>query len=388
MHVRGKSSSATAAALFTAALSFFAIVAPACAESPAPADMKPFTQQIPGVDINFDMLPIPGGTFTMGSAESEADREEHEGPQVEVELEPFYMGKHEVTQAEYDLFLQRYSAVQAKGKGGPAIPEDKLADAVTYPTPMYELDAGPILQRMGRGGKFPAVIMSHYAAREYTKWLSKMTGRFYRLPTEAEWEYACRAGTKTAYSFGDNPKDLPEYGWFVDNSELPDGETAYHPVGEKKPNPWGLYDMHGNVGELVVDQYVEDAYEQLKAKPQPVKWLDAIQWPAKQYPRLARGGGYDSEPEELRSAARLELKGTSINNRDPQIPKSPHWYSNGFWVGLRVVAPVKQPTPEEQRKYWEVDPGTAKILEQAKDKQARELVEPPKPGEGEKAAQK
>jgi formylglycine-generating enzyme required for sulfatase activity len=322
------------------------------------------------------MLPIPGGKVTLGSPKSEADRQDDEGPQVEVEIEPFYMGKYELTQAEYDQFRSRYNKVGGNdGQVRPQVPADKLADAVTYPTPMYELEAGPIFQRMGRGGQFPAVIMSQYAAREYTKWLSKKTGRFYRLPTEAEWEHAARAGTKTAYYFGDDPKGLDEHAWYFDNSDLK-GEAAYREVGKKKPNPWGLYDIHGNVAELVIDQYADDWYEKLKAKGATVKWSDAINWPTKQYPKLARGGGYESDAEDLRAARRLELK-PGVNQSDPQLPKSPHWYSDGFWVGMRLVSPVKEPSEEEKRKFWEPDPGTAKILEQAKDKQIRELVVPP-----------
>ena len=380
MQPTGKRSLSAAALLALGGLVAWAVVAapPAAAESPAPgvpADMKPFTQQLPESDIKFDMLPIPGGKVLLGSPESEADRQDDEDPQVEVEVEPFYMGKFEVTQAEYDAFRSRYNAVADKGL--PRVPEDKLADAVTYPTPMYELEAGPIFQRMGRGGQFPAVIMSQYAAKEYTKWLSKTTGRFYRLPTEAEWEHAARAGTKTAYYFGDDPKPLGEHAWYFDNSDLM-GEAAYREVGLKKPNPWGLYDVYGNVAELVVDQYAKDWYEKLKAKPQPLKWTDAINWPTKQYPRLARGGGYESDAEDLRSARRHELK-PGINQKDPQLPRSPHWYSDGFWIGMRLVSPVKEPSEDEKRRYWEADPGTARILEQKGDRQVRELINPTKP---------
>ena len=180
-------------------------VAPAQAETNA-ADAKPFTESISGSDVKFDMLPIPAGTFMMGSPDTEKGRKKDEGPQIEVQVDAFYMGKYTVTQTEYNLFLSNYQRLAAAG--APAIPGDKMADAVTYPTPMYELEAGPVFDRMGRGGSFPAVIMSQFAARQYTKWLSKKTGRFYRLPTEAEWEYACRAGTTTAYSFGDDPAQL------------------------------------------------------------------------------------------------------------------------------------------------------------------------------------
>src|SRR3569833_3991884 len=128
---------------------------------------------------------------------------------------------------------------------------------------------------MGRSNN-TAICMTHHTALEFCRWLSAKTGKEYRLPTEAEWEYACRAGTKTAYSFGDDPAQLGEYAWYVENAEKP------MPIGKKKPNPWGLYDMHGNVAEWCIDQYAADWYKQFDGKT--VKWAEAVNWPKTQYP--------------------------------------------------------------------------------------------------------
>jgi hypothetical protein len=132
---------------------------------------------------------------------------------------------------------------------------------------------------------------------------------------------------------------------------------------------------------MVVDTYADDWYKTLKDKGATVKEEDAINWPEKQYPRLARGGGYESDAEDLRSAARNQLKGTVVNKRDPQLPRSPHWYSDGFGIGLRVVSPAKTPSVEEQHKFWGDPPDkqTAKILNVDRaERQIREIVEPPK----------
>jgi formylglycine-generating enzyme required for sulfatase activity len=345
------------------------------APAQAPGDMKPFTQSIPGTEASFDLLPIPGGVLRMGSPSGEAKRKDDEGPQVDVEIEPFYMGKYEVTWSEYDPFLQNYHRLAGlSADKRPQVPADKIAQAVTYPTPMYELEAGPKLDKMGRGGKFPAVIMSQFAARQYCKWLSKKTGRFYRLPTEAEWEYACRAGTTTAYSFGDDPKKLGDYAVFFENSENENQDAVYREVGTKKPNPWGLYDMHGNVAEWCTDAYSPDWYKQFEGKK--VNWHDIINWPSKQHPRVIRGGGYESEAEECRSASRIGSD-KKMNIKDPQLPQSPHWLTEGFWIGFRVVAPVKQPNEEEKIRYWDADdPSTKDIL--TREREVREIVETPK----------
>ena len=167
------------------------------------------------------MTPIPSGTFLFGSPNDEEDRGSDEGPQVEVQVSPFWMGTHEVTWAEYHLYQFRLDIEARRAGNTESAPQDAWADAVSRPTPPYvPMDFG-----MGVEG-YPAICMTQLAAKQYCKWLSMKTGRFYRLPTEAEWEYACRAGTTTAYSFGDDMDELEEYAWYFDNAD-----DAYQLVG-------------------------------------------------------------------------------------------------------------------------------------------------------------
>ncbi len=198
---------------------------------------------------------------------------------------------------------------------------------------------------MGKRG-YPAICMTQLAAKGYCRWLSAKTGRFYRLPTEAEWEYACRAGSTTAYSFGDDPSDIDDYAWHLDNSE-----DQYQKVGKKKPNAWGLHDMHGNVMEWVMDQYVPDFYKQFADKT--VKGPLAV---AKdEYPMAARGGCWDDEPALLRSAAR-RASAEDWKVADPQMPQSIWYFTLANCPGLRVVRPLRNPTVEEAEEYhWDVE---------------------------------
>src|ERR1051325_1801289 len=240
------------------------------------SEMKPYTNMIPGTGIKYAMVPIPGGEFVMGSPKTEAGRKPDEGPQHKVKIAPFWMGQYEVTWAEYELFMfpdeeKRTRMTVPTDAGG-----DKLGDAVTHPSrPYVEMSFG-----MGKDG-FPAISMTQHGANKYCQWLSAKTGHFYRLPTEAEWEYAARAGTTTPYFFGNDRKKLGEYAWFEENSEF-----KYQKVGKKKPNPWGLYDIYGNVMEWVLDQYDPNFYQQCAGNGVTVEpWNKAT----KPYPHSARG---------------------------------------------------------------------------------------------------
>jgi formylglycine-generating enzyme required for sulfatase activity len=167
---------------------------------------------------------------------------------------------------------------------------------------------------------------------EYCYWLSKKTGKTYRLPTEAEWEYACRAGTTAAYFFGDDSKELARYAWFEENS---DDKT--HPVGRKTANPWGLYDMTGNAAEWCLDRYVKDAYSSFpSARPS----VGPVLLPtAALYPHVARGGSWADRAAACRSAARRGSDPT-WNQTDPH--GSIWWVWDADFVGFRVVRAVEE----------------------------------------------
>ena len=379
------------------------------------ADMKAYTNFIPGSEVAYEMVPIPGGEFVMGSPDSEKGRKPDEGPQHQVKISPFWMGRYEVTWQEYLIFQYVYDEQELRNSHPTDPNVNKLSDAVTRPSRPYpDMSFG-----MGKKKGLPVISMTQHAASKYCHWLSAKTGHFYRLPTEAEWEYACRAGTTTAYYFGDDPEwiepgvfpavvrelsgtveyqkagagdwlpvkvdqpfqagdklrtasgsralvqfaDLADpspvsenttivvpkpyylgrYAWDSNNSD-----SKYQKVGKKKPNPWGLYDMHGNVSEWVLDQYDPDYYKTLKAAGVVTDpWNRAT----KPYPHSVRGGSWDDDDPILRSAARGQ------SDRDwkatyPQLPKSIWHLSDWQRTGFRLVRPLKVPSAEEMAKYW------------------------------------
>ncbi|WP_437918389.1 formylglycine-generating enzyme family protein [Sphingobacterium sp. LRF_L2] len=310
------------------------VVAWVCANLLSQAQNKHerYVQKLEGTRLEFSMEAIPGGEFHMGSTVKDDEKPIHQ-----VLLDPFWMSTYEVTWDLYEPFV--YKDLELTQSVAGAVEAE--VDAVTRPTkPYLDMTFG-----MGKEGH-PALAMTHYNAIQFCKWLYKRTGIFYRLPTEAEWEYACRAGTDSPYYFGEDASKVGEYAWFAENSQ---GRTAE--VGKKKPNAWGLYDMLGNVSEWTFDQYIADFYKEFDGKIAK----NPVAVPTTLYAHSVRGGSFESDVNGLRSAAR-NASDPYWKQLDPQIPKSNWWFPEAPFVGLRLVRPVVAPSKEEIAAYYDKAP--------------------------------
>jgi formylglycine-generating enzyme required for sulfatase activity len=297
------------------------------AASPANA----YKVTIPNSTVTFTMAPVPAGEFVMGSADSGAKPDEQ--PPHTVKLDAFWMQAHEVT---WDAYLMFMFADQAKESARP----DAMVDALSRPTaPHLEMSFG-----RGNSG-FPAISMTQHAANKFAQWLSAKTGEYYRLPTEAEWEYACRAGAKTV------PTPLGDYAWYAKNSPTPafSGGT-YHPIGTKKPNAWGLHDLLGNVMEWTLDQH---------GPYTAAAQVNPLVSSTKSYPHSVRGGSWNDDEARVNCTARTPSD-ASWKRQDPQLPKSVWYMTDAQWLGFRLVRPARLPTAEEMYRAWnngvEIDP--------------------------------
>jgi formylglycine-generating enzyme required for sulfatase activity len=209
-------------------------------------------------NFNPEMVDIPAGKFNMGSNENENEKPIHE-----VIVPAFQIGKYPVTQAQYQAVM------------------------------------GNNPSRFSGNPQNPVETINWFDAQEFCEKLSQLTGKNYRLPTEAEWEYACRAGTKTRFSFGDDKEQLGDYAWVDGNSN-----NTTHPVGEKRPNPWGIYDMHGNVWEWCADQN----HESYARKPDNIRENGSLAWRDNNITNkssiIRRGGSWCRDPLAYSSAYR------------------------------------------------------------------------------------
>ncbi|WP_425397679.1 formylglycine-generating enzyme family protein [Aeoliella sp.] len=304
--------------------------------------LVPYTTNIPGTEIKFTMIPVPPGKLKV---EGEVT--------YYVELPPFWIGKTEVTWAEYreymslDKAFPRIARLHLR-----KITEENKIDAITAPSMLYEPD---FTHEVGERGDQPAVSMRQYAAKQYTKWLSLISGEFYRLPSEAEWTYAARAGATTRYCFGDDESKLDEYAWYADNTE---DTWQTGSVGTKAPNRWGIHDMHGNVAEWVLDG---DSGKLPTVKPdEQISVEKSIRWPTNVFGRKVMGGGLWDEAADC-TCTSFHLSKLLWLANDPDVPASPGWlcYDEGLQVGFRIVRPYKAPQRTERERYWE--PQVAKI---------------------------
>ena len=238
-----------------------------------------FRDKLKGGGTGPEMIILAAGDFLMGSPQTEKGRYEMEGPRHSVTISrPFALSTHEITFSEYDAF--------AKATGR-QLPNDEI---------------------WGRGDR-PVINVSWNDAKAYAAWLSEQTGQQYRLPTEAEWEYAGRAGSASMYSFGDDASQLHEYAWYLENSK-----NKTHLVGQKKPNAWGIYDMHGNVWEWVQDWYGDYSSNSVVDPKGPHNGVD----------RVIRGGGWFNGARVCRAASRYYV---SPDSRD-------------YYVGFRLARSV------------------------------------------------
>lgn len=280
---------------------------------------------LPNSTHKVKIVSIKGGKFQMGN---DASTKANEKPSKTVEVADFWMGVYEITHDQFNVFFRDASTSQGS-----------KVDAVTRPTAQY-ID---LSWNMGKDGGFPVNSMSVDGAMMFCRWLYKNTGVFYRLPTEAEWEYACRAGSKTNYFFGNDAAQLGQYAWFKTNSK-----NKYQKVGLKKPNAWGLHDMLGNVAEWTADQYDAEYFKKIGDAP-----VNPTIPPTVRYPRSIRGGSYVDDASALRVSSR-QSSDVSWNKRDPQIPKSRWWLTDGAFVGFRIVRPISQPSVEEAEKFYKL----------------------------------
>lgn len=295
-----------------------------------PQPFSAYTEKL-NSGAKFEMLPVKAASFTW--------KGEKEGDSLEVTLSPFWMGKAEVTWDEYDPFMNNEIP---RLKDGSVVDFARAQikndiDFLARPTPPYH----PMTFGMPREGH-PAISMTQHAANKYCQWISYQTGHFYRLPTEAEWEYACRAGSKTKYTWGDKAEEAAQYAWFGGDAASP-----YQKPGKKKPNAWGFVDMHGNAQEWTLDQYVPNRRAYFGKDKVHNPWIKAT----KPYPHVTKGGYWKQPLQEITADKRIP-SAPEWKILDPQEPRSLWYFTSVQWIGMRLVRPEKIPTAEEMYHYW------------------------------------
>ncbi len=310
--------------------------------------MVPYAVTIPGTKTQFKMEPVPGGNFRFEIPNLSSTNKKQPPRFVNVQLKPFWIAKHEVTWREYKHFtdlntiFKRFDDRRVR-----LLTESNALDAVTAPSSLYATQWR--MDQFGGSSNHPAGSMTNYSARQYTKWLSGLTGEFYRLPSAVQWQYACLAGEPASNTrLSKNQLDkLKTKIWYEANSD-----SSRQVVGQKKPNAWGIHDMRGNACEWVLDG---GTFDEAVWQKNALSDLEAISWPKSELGHLACGGDF----WEKIGACRYNSFKVSTKDwweEDPDVPASPFWTCSeaAMGVGFRVIRPLRPPATQRDREpYWQ-----------------------------------
>ncbi|MCA9135617.1 MAG: formylglycine-generating enzyme family protein, partial [Planctomycetales bacterium] len=295
--------------------------------------MVPYQQRIPGSGVVIEMVPVPGGEIRLEPIDPSS------GQPKTVSFEPFWIGKFEITMQQYMPYRQlHFTQKRNRPQGIDQAGSPTDVDAVTSPTEVY--DPSFNFQYAGHPDS-PMPTASQFAARQYTKYLSLLTGQTYRLPLRSEWQHACLAGSQSGYCFQDGEETVGDYAVYIDN--VPDESQSLR-VGTKKPNAWGLHDVHGNVSEFVIDDNAVTGME---------------------YGHVACGGNCLSDAKDC-TAKSFVRTDQDWWDEDPCFPNSPWWMTSELArvTGFRIVSPLNSLSDAQKKAYWDAD--SAKLTSDVK----------------------
>ena len=302
--------------------------------------MIPYSFKIDGKESEITMVPVPGGTINRIVKNKEGKTRK-----IAIQVEPFWIAKTETTWGQFRPFMELvYVFLEFEESKIRLVTEDNKPDAVSAPSGVFEPEWR--FETCGADTDHPAASMTQFSAKQYTKYISKLSGELYRLPSAAEWEYACRASSMpSSADINLDPKRI----WHDANSA-----DQRIKVGETFPNAWGIYGMQGNVAEWVLDQQYFDFK---KINSNSISSLDAVAWPAERFGRLAMGGSFI---DDLKQCAPSSFK---ISDKEwwedgGMIPESPNWLASEEMhaIGFRVIRPIHSNVSNDLKaRYWEVD---------------------------------
>jgi formylglycine-generating enzyme required for sulfatase activity len=311
--------------------------------------------------VKIEMTYIPAGTFIMGSPAAEPGHQPSEQPMHEVSVAGFWMSRTEITNEVFNVFDPNspYSDYDATRRNAINLPDSARMAAEKISANIHLIDHAEfrVADLALKDNAFrPVRGVTQYTAHEFCRWLSMRSGRSYRLPTSAEWEYAARAGSRTSWFFGDDPARLADYAWYGQKDS-----DAPQPVGRKKPNAWGLYDMYGNLAEWTLDGWSDD-YTSLATKDvQKAQFVPRTNKTTKG--GLLRGGSYLSTRQGTRSAARQPYEETTL---DGEWPPAFDFSKAGLTIGFRIISPENK-DPDDLARYAQ-DPLSESVYPSHKNK--------------------